>query len=627
MKGHRYDNEVADDNVYGHALALLAEHLADGAAGGVHLDLACGFGHIAEPVTERLGLHYVGVDVDPDALAALADRGMECHSARLDEAGATKALLRILDGRRLVSVTFLDGLEHLTTGAHALEAMSQLMSSQRAVGVISVPNVTHLDVAIKSMLGQWEYTEAGLLDSTHYRLFSARALEMALRRAGLARVASHDVTIVRSDQHLPADHVALSPRTSMGQWLRALRAEAEPHGSTNQFVWALGAVPPQPGAPAVREPSDVFLSVVMRTQGRRIQELREALLCLAAQTCDDFEVILIAHRTTPQEQVAIERVVEDQPPHLRARVRLTLLDEGGRSAPLNLGLRMAHGRYVAAFDDDDIVLAHWVEAFKQAEQDNSERILRGVVLRQSVAMSVVRGMEGVKALDAPEAIFDPEFSLAHHLVENQTPLFSFAFPRSLHVDLGLEFDDSLTTTEDWQFLLRAAQLTGVTDIARTVAVYQWWHRRESSRTLHEPEEWAQNRIAIDQLIDSRPLLLPAGETHQLRKDLGRLRWAEKVAKQLVDETEDRVLAVHRRHEKAQDELRGELRDALTLVHELNGVVAARDKELAEAARRLKRERKKAARALAQQKGKKGKRQPADALPRLLKVRRTLTRRD
>ena len=214
-------------------------------------------------------------------------------------------------------------------------------------------------------------------------------------------------------------------------------------------------------------------------------------------------------------------------------------------------------------------------------------------------MAEVRGEEGVKALEAPQAIFDLEFSLAHHLVGNQTPLFAFAFPRSLHVDFGLEFDESLTTTEDWQFLLRAAQLTGVTDIRRTIAVYQWWTLRESSRTVHSEEEWAQNRSVIDRLIDSRPLLLPAGETVQLRQDLGRLRWAESVATQLLDEQEERVLGVHRRHEKVQDQLRAELRDALTLVHELNLVVAAKDKDLAKTRRRLERQKAKAARALEQ----------------------------
>ncbi|WP_104105411.1 glycosyltransferase family 2 protein, partial [Nocardioides sp. 616] len=526
----------------------------------------------------------VGVDVDPEALAALAARGLEGHRASLLGPDVTGELMRILDGRRLASISFLDGLEHFADGADVLSAMSRLMSEHRAAGVISVPNVTHLDVATKAVLGEWEYTDAGLLDSTHVRLFSGRSLAAALRAAGLGRIASRDVVLARSDQHQPADHAGLSERTSFAHWLNAVRGDAEPHGQTNQFVWALGPVPAQAGVEAHRDASKVFLSVLMRTQGRRPQELREALLCLAAQTCQDFEVLLVAHRTTRQEQVMVERLVADQPPSLRSRIRLILLDEGGRTAPLNLGLREAHGRYVSIFDDDDLVLAHWVEAFAKAEQGNEGRVLRGVALRQDVDVVDVRGRQGVRALDAPHAVYDLEFSLAHHLVRNQTPPLSFAFPRSLHVDFGLAFDEELSTTEDWDFLLRAAQLTGVTDIARTIAVYQWWTARESSRTLHSEDEWGENYSSINRLIDSRPLLLPAGETGVLRRDLGRLRRAE----QIVGEQQDLILELHRSYQKTQDQLRADLEAALTRVHRLNTIVANRDAQLAKIKTRLKR---------------------------------------
>ena len=45
--------------------------------GAIHLDLACGFGHIAEHVVERFGLHYVGVDLDrrSDRLGGARVRG------------------------------------------------------------------------------------------------------------------------------------------------------------------------------------------------------------------------------------------------------------------------------------------------------------------------------------------------------------------------------------------------------------------------------------------------------------------------------------------------------------------------------------------------------------------------
>ena len=38
-----------------------------------------------------------------------------------------------------------------------------------------------------------------------------------------------------------------------------------------------------------------FLSVVMRTQGRRPFSLEESLTGLLAQTVDDFEILVMAH--------------------------------------------------------------------------------------------------------------------------------------------------------------------------------------------------------------------------------------------------------------------------------------------------------------------------------------------
>ena len=181
-------------------------------------------------------------------------------------------LRKILDGRRLVSVTFLDGLEHLTDGTHVLVALGELLAEHRALAVTSVPNVTHLDVGIKTLLGSWDYTEAGLLDVTHVQLFSEQSLTATLRSAGLRRIGREDVLLARSDQHFPGNHVGISEATMFSSYLRGVRGDAEPHGLVNQFVWALTAAPAQP-APRFVDPasteSDRFLSVVMRTQGRR----------------------------------------------------------------------------------------------------------------------------------------------------------------------------------------------------------------------------------------------------------------------------------------------------------------------------------------------------------------------
>lgn len=529
MSGHKYDNAVGPYNAYGHTLELLGRHTAP--SNGVHLDLACGLAPIAEPLIASHGIQYVGVDFDADTVDTLEERGFEAHTADLNSPQVEADLRRILAGRPLASVSMLDGLEHLVDGQHVLAAVSTLLAEHRALCVLSVPNVTHLDVGIKTLLGRWDYTDTGLLDRTHYRLFSATSLEDALRSAGLVRVDAHDVVMAESDQHFPRDHGALSRATPLGHYLRSLRESIDSHGHTNQFVWAVAPSPAMPIRPAGDEDGP-FLSVIMRTQGRRDQELREALLCLAAQASTNFELILVAHRVTVEQQVQIERVIEDQPADFRARIRLLLLDTGRRAAPLNHAMRHAHGRYMVILDDDDLVLEDWVGAFERNEHVQPGRILRVQAAIHEVTRMEVRGLTCVRGTDSPRTPFTRRFSLAEHIATNQSPTHTWAFPVTLHRDFGMAFDESMTTTEDWEFLIRGAEVVGVWDIPAVLAIYHWWTSHESSRTQHDEDEWRQNHTEVQRRLDRKPLLLPASETRVLRANLQRLGEAEEQNRQL-----------------------------------------------------------------------------------------------
>lgn len=525
MTGEIYDGQVSADNKYGHALDLLAERLGAENRDRVHLDLACGFGRIAEWLVKLHGVHYVGVDISDLRVQALKERGFEAHVGDLEADDVANFLDKVLDGRRLASITFLDGLEHITNGARVLEAIGTLLARERAIGVLSVPNVTHLDIGIKALLGSWDYTDAGLLDGAHLRLYGRSSLTAALGEAGLTPIGEANVLIAQSDQHFPKDHVALSDSSSVGQWLRYLRSIAEPSGLVNQFVWAVAPVPPV--LRIVEREVQPFLSIVMRTQGRREQELREALLCVAGQTDLDFELLVVAHRTTVSEQIAIERILEDQPATVRHRTRLLLLDHGGRSAPLNLALTEARGSYVGVFDDDDLVLGHWVEEFHKEFQKRPGRVLRSLTLRQDASIAEVRGFPGVRAEGAPTKAWSTEFSLLEHLICNQSPTMGWVYPRSLHSHFGLHYDETMTTTEDWDVLLRASELAGVSQVNAVTGLYHFWSDRESSATLHSQAEWTANQHEIERRLDSRPFLVPPGETRELRRALLHMQEVER----------------------------------------------------------------------------------------------------
>ncbi len=559
MSDHKYDNAVGPYNAYGHCLELLGRHTAP--SDGVHLDLACGLGPIAEPLIASHGVHYVGVDYDPDTVKTLKERGFEAHALDLNSPEVEQDLRRVLDGRKLASISMLDGLEHLVEGYHVLAAISVLLAEHRTLCVLSVPNVTHVDIGIKTLLGKWDYTETGLLDRTHYHLYSAPSLEDALSEAGLAKVADYDVVMAESDQHFPPDHGALRRATPLGHYLRTLRESIDAHGYTNQFVWAVAPTAAMPGRDLALADEGPFLSVIMRTQGRRDQELREALLSLAAQSSTNFELLLVAHRTTVAQQIQVERVIADQPQEFRDRIRLLLLDTGRRAAPLNHAMRHARGRYLVILDDDDIVLEGWVATFEGHEQVQPGRIMRVQAAVHDVARTEVRGLTGVRGIESPRTPYAATFSLTDHIATNQSPTHTWAFPVTLHRDFGMVFDETMTTTEDWEFLIRAAEVVGVQDIPTVLAIYQWWVSHESSRTQHDEDDWRQNHSEVHRRLDRKPLLLPAAETRALRARLRRLDELENV---LAEHAELRAqLATLERESRADfDTLQGEAFDLL-----------------------------------------------------------------
>lgn len=514
-----YDNAFYDDNVYGHALELLRRSRGEAKGEpGLHLDIGCGYGRIADPLVAELGLTYVGVDADAGGLAALAARGFETHELWLaDEDETFAALERIVAGRRLASVSMLDTLEHLANGDATLRAIARLAVGHGALVVLSVPNVTHADIGFRLAFGRWDYTEVGLLDHTHLRLFSQESLDTTLRRCGLYPVESNDVVIPESDQHFPADHPALARGTSLHGLLRHLRGQAEPADTVNQFVRLCAAGRPAV-LPAFASPDEnrPFLSVIMRTQGTRLHTLTEALTALAGQTDTDFEVIVVGHRIPVDRQKAVERAIEDSPEWLRERCRLIRVNDGNRTRPLNEGFAAAQGRYIAILDDDDMPLGHWVEVFRGLHQAAPGCMLRAATVRQDVVNVTVDGAPGLRATGPLEKPYAATFDLFEHFRCNQTPPVSIAFPRGVFHDLGMRFDEALTTTEDWDFLLRVAMVVGTKSSPEITSIYRWWPKDESSRTVHAPEEWGRNYNFIIQKADMSPMVCPPGTVTRIR---------------------------------------------------------------------------------------------------------------
>ena len=514
----RYELRYAEDSVYSRVVALLNEQAPDQ---GVHLDLGCGYGAIAEKVAER-GLTYLGLDVEDAGLADLRRRGFETAVVDLQDLDAAVAtIVHALNGRPVASICLLDTLEHVTNGPELLERLHRLSAATMAPLVVSVPNVAHRDLAFKLLGGRWDYTLTGLLDSTHVVHHTESLLRAVTERAGWREVGSRDLVLEQSDQYFPADHVALAPASTLHQFLVQLRAGAGPHAGTNQFIRAY--LPGRPSVAALvvdpRAGQDApFLTVVVRTQGRRAATLRDALLCLQAQTNQDFEVMIAVHKASEHERKLVKRIVEELPRTLHQRVRVLVVDSGGRAHPLNGAFDAARGRYVAVLDDDDLVLAHWVQTFADRAMQGAGRVLRAVSAEQSIEPATWGDGEGaLRATGSVTTPYPDSFDLIAHIERNHTPFMSYAFPRSIVRDFGVRFDESLNICEDWDFELRCALLIGVAWVAEVTSVYRRWAGGPSSATLHSAEEWRLTERAILAKIDAMPQLFPPGTLAAIRE--------------------------------------------------------------------------------------------------------------
>ena len=510
-----------EGTVYDHVVRLLSAHALHE---GVLLDLGCGFGTVAASCAE-IGLDYLGVGAEPDGLEDLAKQGFSTARVDLSEsAGLVERLEEALAGRQLAAITALEVIERLARPAELLAVLADLANRHAGAPlVVSAANVSHFDLAAKLLSGRWDVTPAGLLDERHVSHFAPGRLEAELSRAGWKEVKADDFVVRRSDQHFPETLTALSAGTPLHDFLLEVREQSAPGALVDQFVRAyLPAARSQltaaqlPGSQAPGEPAPVpFLSVIVRTQGRRLVTLEDNLTSLAAQTNRDIEVVICCHDTADSDYAAVVEVMERLPRWLVERTRAIRVEGGGRAHPLAVGVAEASGRYVAFLDDDDLAFSHWVEEFAELAKLHPGAVVRAGCATHSIDEESWECGTGYCQIGPTTTPYPLEFDLVAHLVGNRTPNCSVAVPRSCFTDLGVSFDDELPVLEDWDMLLSASLLCGVVSTPEVTSLYRRWKRGYASHIEHREEQWELTTWSIRGRFDAKPLLVPPGTVSRL----------------------------------------------------------------------------------------------------------------
>ena len=144
------------------------------------LDIGCGSGALGAWIkreNRRAVVH--GVDISAEAGISAAERLDSFWSVDLDLSPLPET------GLKYDLIILGDILEHLKRPDIFLTAINDHLTPDGKV-IISIPNVANYSIRLRLLLGQFSYTETGIMDRTHLRFFTWHSFSELIDRSGFA---------------------------------------------------------------------------------------------------------------------------------------------------------------------------------------------------------------------------------------------------------------------------------------------------------------------------------------------------------------------------------------------------------------------------------------------------------
>lgn len=139
------------------------------------LELGCASGYLSGYMEQKLGCRVTGLEADPAATTIARTRCSEVYTVDLDAPDALDCTRASAPYDVLFAAAVL---EHLKYPERLLRAAHDLLKPGAQV-IVSLPNVAHWSVRLRLLLGHFDYTDYGVMDKTHLKLYtlnSGRAL-------------------------------------------------------------------------------------------------------------------------------------------------------------------------------------------------------------------------------------------------------------------------------------------------------------------------------------------------------------------------------------------------------------------------------------------------------------------
>jgi len=223
------------------------------------------------------------------------------------------------------------------------------------------------------------------------------------------------------------------------------------------------------------------VSVVIPTYNRR-EDLERAIQSVQAQTLQDIEIMVVDNGSTDGTLAMLKEMKKSDP-------RISFIRNHGinnASAGRNVGIYTTRGKYIAFLDSDD--LWHPEKLQKQYELLEKDPDPNAICICHYNDVLKTGGRDHEDFTPLPETNFKEEILAG--LVFNMGSVMMA--PRRLLENGELNFDETLDSAEDWEWLLRFALKGGTIKVVpeklstyRREAKKIYPHQVEISRYIHK----------------------------------------------------------------------------------------------------------------------------------------------
>ncbi|HET7083868.1 MAG TPA: glycosyltransferase family 2 protein [Rhizomicrobium sp.] len=170
----------------------------------------------------------------------------------------------------------------------------------------------------------------------------------------------------------------------------------------------------------------------------RAESLRQAIQSVRAQTCQDFEIIVVDDGS--QDDPGKVALSFDDP-----RIRFFPQTNGGGGKARNTAIDQARGNFIAPLDSDDVFLPHHLASMKTLLEHQT-----GLVGYARVRVDRGGGRQFLK----PPRALDPDEDMAEYLLCERgfVPTITIVVPRQ--AALRVRYDEDLWPAQDVDFAIR-----------------------------------------------------------------------------------------------------------------------------------------------------------------------------